>query len=203
MDEWSDAEGNTLPSTNPGAFQFAMEQALYGPLGAKTVPARQRHFAVKSELPSYAEQIAGLRKEGARLVTVFGIGRVCHIAFWEPHFAAEFANVGDWRKQTHRLGARLHPLTIEQNALTSFRSRTTAVPAFANTIGPGLFLASDRIIGGADGTLGRGMQWQGLSLRMTLLHDPTPWIPSSYMPTLPGKLFYLQELAEPLVAECN
>ena len=88
--------------------------------------------------------------------------------------------------QTHRLGARLHPLTIEQNALTSFKSRTTLVPAFANTIGPALFLAADRIIGGADGVFGRGMQWQGLSLRMTLHHEPTPWIPSTYMPTLAG-----------------
>src|SRR5262245_30825449 len=28
MDEWSDAGGNSLPADNPGAFQFAMEQAL-------------------------------------------------------------------------------------------------------------------------------------------------------------------------------
>jgi glucosamine-6-phosphate deaminase len=203
MDEWSDAQGNTLPSDNPGAFQYAMEQALYGPLGKLTVPARQRHFAVKAELPTYLQQIGDLKKQGAKLVTVFGIGRVCHIAFWEPHFAAEFKSEAEWKQQTHRLGARLHPLTIEQNAITSFKSRTTLVPAFANTIGPGLFLAADRIIGGADGALGRGMQWQGLSLRMTLLHEPTPWIPSTYMPTLAGRLFYLKELGEPLVPECN
>lgn len=203
MDEWSDVVGNTLPSDNPGAFQYAMEHAFYGPLGTRTVPAAQRHFALKTELPNYAEQITALRKQGSKLVTVFGIGRVCHIAFWEPHFAAEYAGEAEWKKQTHRVGARLHPLTIEQNAITSFRSRTTAVPAFANTIGPGLFLASDRIIGGADGALGRGMQWQGLSLRMTLGHEPTPWIPSSFMPTMAGRLFYLRELAEPLVAECN
>lgn len=203
MDEWSDAEGNTLPADNRGAFQFAMEQAFYGPLGGKTVPARQRHFAVKSELPTYVEQIGALKKQGGRLVTTFGIGRMCHIAFWEPHFAAEFASEADWKRQTHRLGARLHPLTIEQNALTSFKSRTTLVPAYANTIGPALFLAADKIIGGADGTFGRGMQWQGLSLRMTLQHEPSPWIPSTFMPTLPGRLFYLRELGEPLVAECN
>src|SRR5207253_2748113 len=168
MDEWSDSQGNTLPADNQGAFQYAMEQAFYGPLGKATVPARQRHFALKNELPAYAEQIAALKKQGGRLVTTFGIGRVCHIAFWEPHFAAEFAGEADWKKQTHRLGARLHPLTIEQNALTSFKSRTTLVPAFANTIGPALFLSADRIIGGADGAFNRGMQWQGLSLRMTL-----------------------------------
>jgi glucosamine-6-phosphate deaminase len=203
MDEWSDARGNTLPPDNPGAFQNAMEHAFYGPLGELTVPVGQRHFAVKSELPGYAQQIGDLTRSGARLVTVFGIGRVCHIAFWEPHFAAEYPDEAAWKAQTHRLGARLHPLTVEQNAITSFRSRTTLVPAFANTIGPALFLAADRVIGGADGTLARGMQWQGLSLRMTLHHEPTPWIPSSYMPTRPGKLFFLQELAGPLVADCH
>ena len=203
MDEWSDAQGNTLPPQAPGAFQHAMEQAFYGQLGERTVPARQRHFAHKAELPTYAEQIAELKKQGARLVTVFGIGRVCHIAFWEPHFAAEFGSEKEWKAQTHRLGARLHPLTIEQNAITSFRSRTTQVPCFANTIGPALFLEADRIIGGADGALGRGMQWQGLSLRMTLLHEPSTWVPSSYMPTLPGRLFYLRELAGPLEADCH
>jgi glucosamine-6-phosphate deaminase len=203
MDEWSDAQGNTLPSDNTGAFQYAMEQAFYGPLGKLTAPAKQRHFALKTELPTYAEQIAALKKQGAKLVTVFGIGRVCHIAFWEPHFAGEFKSAEEWKKQTHRLGARLHPLTIEQNALTSFKSRTTLVPAFANTIGPALFLAADRIIGGADGAFNRGMQWQGLSLRMTLHHEPTPWIPSTFMPTLAGRLFYLKQLAEPLMAECN
>lgn len=203
MDEWSDSQGNTLPSTHSGSFQFAMEQAFYGPLGSLTVPGRQRHFAWKTELPSYSQQIADLRQRGGRLVTVFGIGRVCHIAFWEPHFAGEFETDAEWKAQSYRLGARLHPLTIEQNALTSFKSRTTLVPAFANTIGPALFLGADRIIGGADGTFNRGMQWQGLSLRMTLHLKPTTWVPSTFMPTLPGRLFYVRELAEPLVAECN
>src|SRR5262245_30869468 len=58
MDEWSDAQGNTLPHDNSGAFQYAMEQALYGPLGKLTVPAKQRHFALKTELPKYPAQLA-------------------------------------------------------------------------------------------------------------------------------------------------
>jgi glucosamine-6-phosphate deaminase len=203
MDEWSDAAGNSLPATHPGSFEHAMEAAFYGPLGSRTVPRNQRHFATKNVLPEFSERIGALRRQGAKLAVIFGIGRVCHIAFWEPQFAGEFANESEWKRQTHRLGARLHPLTIEQNALTSFKSRTTLVPAFANTIGPGLFLAADHIIGGADGVFNRGMQWQGLSLRMTLHHEPTPWIPSTFMTTLPGRLFYLRELAEPLVAECN
>ncbi|MEW6354937.1 MAG: glucosamine-6-phosphate isomerase [Planctomycetota bacterium] len=203
MDEWSDAKGNTLPPSNPGAFQNAMEAAFYGPLGKLTVPKSQRHFATKKMLPTYGKKIAALKKKGAKLVVIFGIGRVFHIAFWEPHFAAEFKSVADWKKPTHRIGARLHPLTIEQNAITSFKSRTTLVPAYANTIGPGLFLKADKIIGGCDGTLGRGMQWQGVSLWTTLRYGPSPWIPASFMPTLSGRLFFLKELAGPLVAECN
>ena len=203
MDEWSDAQGNTLPPTNPGAFQYAMQQAFYGPLGKLTVPVKQRNFATKKNLPTYAEKIGALRSAGAKLSVIFGIGRVCHIAFWEPHFAAEYSSTADWKAQSHRLGAKLHPLTIEQNAITSFKSRTTLVPAFANTIGPALFSSADWIIGGADGTLSRGMMWQGLSLWMTLRHEPTTWIPSTWMPTQAGKLFFLKELAGPLVAECN
>jgi glucosamine-6-phosphate deaminase len=203
MDEWSDRDGKTLPAHDPGAFQNAMQSAFYGPLGDATVPEHQRWFATPDRLPHYAERIAELKKAGAELTVVFGIGRVCHIAFWEPHFAEEYASVDEWKRATHRLGARLHPLTIEQNALTSFKSRTTLVPAFANTIGPGLFLQADRIIGGADGVFDRGMQWQGLSLWMTLRYGPDPWIPSSFMPTLPGRLFFHQGLAGPLEPEMN
>ncbi|WP_409344908.1 glucosamine-6-phosphate isomerase [Paenibacillus sp. MBLB4367] len=203
MDEWSDSEGRTLPSDNPGSFQYAMEQAFYGPLGPLTVPANQRNFATKDNLPTYSEKIAALQAEGAELITVFGIGRMLHIAFWEPHFAEEYENEAQWREQACRIGAKLHPLTVEQNAITSFKSRTTLVPCYANTIGPGLFLRSDRIIGGCDGVLGRGMQWQGLSLWTTLRHGPDMWLPSTFMPTLPGKLFYLNELAGPLSAEIN
>jgi glucosamine-6-phosphate deaminase len=203
MDEWSDRAGVTLPAENPGAFQHAMESAFYGPLQTRTVPAANRWFATTELLPLYASRIAELKKAGAALIVIFGIGRVCHIAFWEPHFAAEFTSVAEWKAQTHRLGARLHPLTIEQNALTSFQSRTTLVPAFANTIGPGLFLQADRIIGGAEGIFGRGMQWQGASLWMTLRYGPDPWVPSSFMPTLPGRLFYHQDLAGPLEPVMN
>lgn len=203
MDEWSDAKGNTLSSRDSASFQYAMEQAFYNPLGKLTVPKAQRHFATKKALPKFGEQVAAVKKKGGKLVTVFGIGRACHIAFWEPHFASEYKSEAAWKRDEYRIAAQLHPMTIEQNAITSFKSRTTLVSTRANTVGPGLFLKSDTIIGGCDGTLGRGMMWQGMSFAMTLQHEPTPWIPSTFMPTLPGKLFYLSELAGPLDAECN
>ena len=203
MDEWADSEGNTLPSTNKAAFQCAMEDAFFNPLGEYTIPKDQRNFATKANLPTYPEKIAALKAEGAKLILVFGVGRMCHIAFWEPQFAAEFATDEEWKKQCYRIGAKLHPLTIEQNAITSFKSRTPLVPCRANTIGPGLFLQADYIIGGCDGVFNRGMQWQGMSFWMTLRYGPDKWVTSSFIPTLPGKLFYLKELEGPLVAECN
>jgi glucosamine-6-phosphate deaminase len=203
MDEWSNAEGDTLAGDSPGSFQNAMEEAFYDRLGELTVPPGQRYFATRERLEQYPGKIAELREAGAKLVVVYGIGRALHIAFWEPTFAAEYESEAEWKEATHRIGARLHPLTIEQNAITSFKSRTTLVPAWANTIGPGLFLEADYGIGGADGVLGRGMQWQGFSLWSALHYGPDPWVPASYMPTLPGRLFYHAELAGPLEPECN
>ena len=203
MDEWSDETGKTLDPENNGSFQHAMEEAFYNPLGELTVPVEQRNFATKENLPTYQQKIQDLKAGGAKLVTVFGIGRVFHVAFWEPHFAAEFESEEEWKKQAYRLGAHLHPLTIEQNALHSFKSRTTLVPAFANSIGPALFLQSDYIIGGWDGCEERGMMWQGMSLWVALRYGPDMWVPASFMPTMPGKLFFIKELAGPLDAECN
>ena len=203
MDEWADENGNTLPNADPASFEYCMKAAFFDPLGELTVPENQRNFATREKLPTYPEKIAALRKAGAKLILIFGIGRMCHIAFWEPDFAAEFENEAAWKQQNYRLGAKLHPLTIEQNAITSFKSRTTLVPCRANTIGPGLILQADYIIGGADGALDRGMGWQGMSFLTTLHYGPDMWITSSFMPTLPGKLFYLNELAGPLTAEVH
>ncbi len=201
MDEWADAEGNTI--TGEASFQNAMETAFYNPLGELTVPVSHRNFATKANLPTYPEKIAALKAEGAKLVLVYGIGRMCHIAFWEPQFGDEFASDEEWLKQPYRIGAKLHPLTIEQNAITSFRSRTSMVPCRANTVGPAILFQADYAIGGADGTFSRGMQWQGMSFWMTLRYTPTRYITSSYIPTIPGKLFFLKELAGPLVPDVN
>jgi glucosamine-6-phosphate deaminase len=198
MDEWSDAKGNTMPGDQPGGFEHAMKEALFTPLGKLSVPEPQRNFATRQNLPTYPRKIAALKKSGARLVTVYGIGRVCHIAFWEPQLAGEYTPA-QWKKQTHRLGVALHPLTVEQNSLHSFASRFTLIPCFANTIGPGLFLQSDFCIGGADGVYpDRGASWQSCSLCITLGHAPSPWLPSTWMPTMPGRLFFMQQLAGPL-----
>lgn len=203
MDEWADSQGITLPASDPAAFQNAMIEAFYGPLGELTVPVDQRNFATKENLPTYPGKIKALKAEGAKQVLVYGIGRMCHIAFWEPHFALDYRTVEEWKAAPYRLGARLHPFTIEQNAITSFRSAWPLIPCFANTIGPAIIYASDYAIGGADGVLSRGMQWQGMSFWMTLRYGPTKYVTSSWIPTMPGKLFFMEELAGPLRADTN
>lgn len=204
MDEWSDARGDTMPGDMPGGFEHAMSQALFGPLGAFTVPKSQRNFATKKNLPTYPGKISALKNHGARLVTVYGIGRACHIAFWEPQLAAQFRPASKWKRQPYGIGVALHPLTIEQNALHSFNSRFTLIPCYANTIGPGLFLRSDFCIGGADGAYpDRGAMWQGMSLCVTLQYGPNPWVASSWMPTMPGRLFFMKQLAGPLLPDAH
>ena len=47
------------------------------------------------------------------------------------------------------------------------------------------------------------MMWQGMSFRVTLKYGPDVWVPSSFMPTLPGTLFFVKELAGPLEPELN
>lgn len=202
MDEWSDEKGNSLPASAPGSFEGAMLEALYGPLGPLTVPKSQRNFATRRSLPKYPEKIAALRKKGAKLVVVYGIGRACHIAFWEPHFAEEYRSVRAWRNDPYRLGARLHPLTIEQNSLHSFASRMTMIPLYANTIGPGLYAKADYGIGGADGCR-LSYNFQGQSVWMTLRYGPDPWVPSSFMPTMPGRLFVVRPVAGPLIPDAS
>ena len=203
MDEWSDSEGNTLPGDDLGSFQYAMEKNFYNRLGEYTIPVSQRNFATKQNLPTYPEKIQKIKDEGGELITIYGIGRCFHIAFWEPQFAGEFESVEDWKKEPYRVAAKLHPMTIEQNSLISFKSRVTLIPARANTIGPGIFLNSDYCIGGVDGVVGRGMNWQGMTFFVTLKYGPNPWVPSSWMPTLPGKFFVVKELEGPLLPECN
>lgn len=201
MDEWADRHGNSMPGNQPGGFEYTMNQLLFDRLGGRTIPKQQRNFATKKNLPTYAEKIARLKKQGARLVTVYGVGRTCHIAFWEPHLA-ESLSLAQWKKQTHRVGVDLHPLTIEQNSLHSFNSRFTLIPCWANTIGPGLFLQSDWCIGAAEGAYPEyRAQWQGLSLCVTLKHAPSAWLPSTFMTTLPGRMFFTRPLAGPLRAE--
>ena len=86
MDEYADADGNTMAGTDEASFEYAMTTRFFDRI-EKTVPKNQRNFATKANLPKYEEKIAAVKKSGGKQILVYGIGRMCHIAFWEPQFA--------------------------------------------------------------------------------------------------------------------
>ncbi len=83
MDEWSDSAGNTLPSTSR-CLPVCDGRSVFCPLGKLTVPKSQRNFANRDNLPTYAQKITDLKKQGAKLVVIYGIGRVCLLRFGSP-----------------------------------------------------------------------------------------------------------------------
>ncbi len=192
MGEWSDKDGNEPEPGEDISFQNALTGLLFKPLGSLAVPPGQRNYATQHNLPKYAQKLADLKAKGASVVMVYRIGRMMTIGFWEPHLAVGVTSEEEWKAQVYRKGVSLHALTVEQYALSRFAGRTALAPCFANTIGPGVFLQCDYAIGGC------AEPWEGTSLWTTLRYGPSVWVPSSFMPTLPGKLYYTQELAGPL-----
>src|SRR5207237_8666412 len=58
MAEWADRRGNSMPGDQPGGFEYTMNQVLFDPIGrSNTVPQKQRNFATKQNLPTYAGKI--------------------------------------------------------------------------------------------------------------------------------------------------
>jgi glucosamine-6-phosphate deaminase len=192
MGEWCDKDGNEPGLDEAISLQSALSELLLRPLGALAVPVAQRSFATQRSLPKYAQKIADLKAHGASLVMVYRIGRMMGIGFWEPQLAAGFESEEDWKAQYYRKSVSLHALTVEQYALERFSGRTALVPCFANAVGPALFLNCDYAIGCCDSP------WQAAALWTSLRHGPNVWIPSSFIPTLPGRLYYAKELAGPL-----
>jgi hypothetical protein len=86
---------------------------------------------------------------------------------------------------THRIGARLHPLTIEQNASPASAATTRLFPVTTNHHRAGRHIPVRLYPRGADGVFSRGMQCQGMSFWMTLRYGP-PLHHSSFIPTLPA-----------------
>ena len=145
-----------------------------------------------------ALRIRESKEQGRKIILILPVGPM-GMYKWVLYFLKE------WRVDCkHVYGFNMDEWSDEKgNTLPSDNPGAFQNAMESATIGPGIFLNADWIIGGCDGSLGRGMMWQGLSLWVTLRHGPSVWIPSSFMPALPGKFFFLKELAGPLEAECN
>lgn len=192
MDDWADANGNEV-----GLFGPQLDSVFYEKLGELTVPVEHRNAATKQNLPIYDEKIEALKAEGAKLITVHGIGRALRPAFCEPGFAADFDNVEAYKKETYRLGAELHPLTIMENSFTTYRGNFTAMPCYANTVTMGMLLKSDEMIGGCSSDLSPAdANWQGMGVWATLRYGPDMWVPCSFIPTVPGKFYAVKAVCD-------
>jgi|AGTN01.2.fsa_nt_gi hypothetical protein len=196
MGEWSDKDGNEPRPDERISFENALLKAFFWPLGALTVPMGQRNYATQYNLPKYANKLSELKARGAFVMMVYHIGRMMNVAFWEPQLASGFTSEEEWKAQSYRKGVALHALTVEQHARERLSGRIAMVPCFANTVGPGLFLQCDYALGGCAGE-GASL-WQGTALWTTLRYGPSVWVPSSFMPTMPGRLYFTKNLAGPL-----
>ena len=196
MDEYADDEGRTAPADWAGSFETAMWENFFKKIDAKLrMPESNIHFPSSKNINDYGLMI---EDAGGADVCYGGIGWSGHIAFWEPHLAADFGGrLEEWKKAGPRI-VELHPITILQNALHSFSSDWSWVPPKAATIGPAQILgARDRSFW-LDGTCGpvASMSWQRFIARLVAHGPVTPWVPGSILQTVPGTYTILGGVAE-------
>lgn len=192
MDEYADQDGNTPPADFPGSFQSCMLSQFFGRIDAKLRPPEsQIHFPTKDKVASYSQRIADA---GGADVCYGGIGWCGHIAFWDPHLADKYPDFEEWKAQGAQL-VDLHPMTIMQNALHSFRGDWSAVPPKANTIGPRDILSARHRSFWLDGAFPGSDSWQAFIGRLVAHGPVTPYVPGSILQTVRTDYTFLDEVA--------
>lgn len=190
MDDWADEEGNIR-----GVFGPEMQEIFYDQL-QNPIPKEQLNFASKENLPTYPEKLGNIQKEGGTVVLVQGIGRPQHVAFWDPHYRNAYKDDQEFLDAGYRIAAKLSPLTIEQNACYIHQGNFTKLSTRGNTISIGLMMKSDYTVGGVNADHQKpGFNWQGMGIWTALRYGPNPYMPDSYLPTKPGKFFFVKKLA--------
>lgn len=200
MDEYADQDGNTAPADWPGSFQYTMMQQFYGRLDAKLRPPdSQIHFPTKDRVADYSKRLADA---GEADVCYGGIGWCGHIAFWDPHLADKYPDFEEWKSQ----GAQcvdLHPMTIMQNALHSFRGDWSRVAPRANTIGPRDILAAKDRSFWLDGAFPGSDSWQAFIGRLVAYGPVTPYVPGSVLQLAGTDYTFLDEVANDVVIDMS
>lgn len=193
MDEYADAYGQTAPADWPGSFQYTMRTQFFGRLRPELRPPEsQLNFPTTDKIRDYSRRIEDL---GGADVCYGGIGWCGHIAFWDPHLAEQYPDFDDWRSQGAQL-VSLHPITIMQNALHSFRGDWSRVPPMANTIGPRDILGAKHRSFWLDGAFSGSDSWQAFIGRLVAYGPVTPVVPGSILQTVPTDYTFLDEVAD-------
>ncbi|MDP3209302.1 MAG: hypothetical protein Q8M65_09145 [Rhodoglobus sp.] len=196
MDEWANELGESAPGTWEGSFQFALRSQFFDRIDRDLLPPdAQLNFPSSATIDGYGKRIADL---GGADACFGGIGWNGHIAFWEPQLGREFdGDLAAYRAASSRL-VDLHPLTVAQNALTSFGGDWSNVPPRAVTIGPAEILGARRRSFWLDGDLGGGVTWQGFIARLVAHGPVNEFVPGSLLQTAQSDLAVLEAIAAPL-----
>lgn len=191
MDDWADENGNIS-----GQFGPEMTEIFYDLLD-HPIPKEHLNFAYAENLKTYPEKLGAIQKNGGEVMLVQGIGRPQHVAFWDPHYRNFFDSDQEYLDAGYLISAKLSPLTIEQNACLVHQGNFTKLTTRGNTISIGLMMKSDYTTGGinADHIFPK-FNWQGIGIWTALRYGPNPYMPDSYLPTKPGKFFFVKKLAE-------
>ena len=138
MDEWYDPEtGREVAQSHPLSFARTDLELCFNRIDRKLrMPDDHIHFPTVSGLKEYSasyDQVKCLTMQG-------GQGEVKHWAFNDPvqrtgDFADRPPTPEEYRSQGARL-VELHPLTLIQNARTSFDGQVAGIPTHALTVGP-------------------------------------------------------------------
>jgi len=197
MDEWSDMDGNAVISPEFTSYmtRFAddMDNQFYSKLSKHTIPVENLRFAAGDGLREYVPALNTLLDRKAGVIFSGGVGLTGHIMFWEPTYGSLLG-----REVSEEImflqGASFTTETIAQNRFTSTAS--APVPAFANTIGLGMFCLlreyEEKNPGMVNAILGldnveEPLIWQRFIAQSMLAMEGTdPTFGATYPATVPG-----------------
>ncbi len=198
MDEYADEHGNTPGADFAGSFQACMLNEFFHRIDEPLrPPLSQIHFPTRDKVADYSRMI---EDAGGADICYGGIGWCGHIAFWDPHLADLYPDFEEWQAQGAQC-VTLHPMTIMQNALHSFRGDWSRVPPKANTIGPRDILSARHRSFWLDGAFPQSECWQAFIGRLVAYGPVTPYVPGSILQTAPTDYTWLDEVAAEVVIE--
>lgn len=207
MDEWASRDGGPVDKTlypYMTSFKEDMEQQFYSKIAPEVrIPEENRHFAAGKGLLKYEADMDKLLAQGAGVIFTGGVGKIGHIMFWESTFGVRLGKALSEKVLWIR-GAPLTYGTIDQNETTS--SGSAPVPAFANTIGLGLFVKlrkyGEENPGRVNAFFGldndeEPLKWQRFIAQcMLAMEEADPSFGASYVPTMPGAYIIVRSHVE-------
>lgn len=203
MDEYADQDGNTAPRDWKGGFQYWMWHDFFSRIDEDLrMPEKQIHFPSTDNVSRYTQMIEDL---GGADICYGGIGWSGHIAFFDPHLAAEFGEDIDAYLQAGSRIVELHLITQCQNSLfadASCAGDLSACPPKAATIGP-RDLANSKLVSFWNGFTYGDVSWQKFITRLAAFGPVTPLVPASILQILPSQLTLSGAIASDCTTECG